>query len=52
MWAVLLLVAGAAGHRLRLARDGGYRGLVVRVAEGISEETCPTVVANIKVGSR
>ena len=32
-----------------MARDGGYRGIVVNVGEDIPEEECAVLVENIKV---
>ena len=43
---LLLLVEGG---RVTLARDGGYRGIVVNVGEDIPEEECAVLVENIKV---
>ena len=42
----LLLVEGG---RVRLARDGGYRGLVVNVGDDVPEEECAVLVDRIKV---
>ena len=48
---LLLLLHGSLieGGRVTLARDGGYRGIVVNIGEEISEEECPVLVENIKV---
>ena len=45
----LLLVEGG---RVRLARDGGYRGLVVNVGDDVLEEECAVLVDRIKVSQR
>ena len=34
-----------------MARDGGYRGIVVNIGEDIPEEECAVLVENIKVTS-
>ena len=50
---LLLLLHGVPhpveGGRVNLARDGGYRGIVVNVGEDIPEEECAVLVENIKV---
>merc|ERR1719400_2868510 len=49
---LLLLLHGiphpVEGGTVNLARDGGYRGIVVNVGEDIPEEECAVLVENIK----
>ena len=54
MLLLLLLLHGSLlllvdGGRVSLARDGGYRGIVVNIGEEIPEEECALLVENIKV---
>ena len=54
MLLLLLLLHGSLlllvdGGRVTLARDGGYRGIVVNIGEEIPEEECALLVENVKV---
>ena len=46
---LLLHLLHVDGGRIRLARDGGYRGLVVNVGDDVPEEECAVLVDRIKV---
>ncbi len=51
---LLLLVTAtvaSATSRIKVDADGGYNGIVVRVADDgtVPEDKCPEIVANIKV---
>ena len=49
---LLLHLLHVEGGRIRLARDGGYRGLVVNVGDDVLEEECAVLVDRIKVSQR
>ena len=46
---LLLHLLHVDGGRVRLGRDGGYRGLVVNVGDDVPEEECAVLVDRIKV---
>ena len=58
---VLLLLLALAwvpwivgGSLLKLESDGGYSGLVIKIADdgSVPEDKCPQILDNIKVGKR
>ena len=49
---ILLLVLGlASGSRISVDPDGGYRNIVVKIADNVPEDLCFTFIQNIKVTS-
>ncbi len=42
-------VLHAGASKVAIESDGGYSGIVVRIADRVPEENCPLILANIKV---
>ena len=35
--------------KMSLTPDGGYRGIVVKIADNVAEERCENIINNLKV---
>ena len=45
------MVAAVAGSQMKVGSDGGYNGVVVRIADdgSVPEDKCPEILANMQV---
>jgi hypothetical protein len=44
-----LLMSLVTGSRISLDPDGGYRNIVIKIADNVPEDLCFTYIQNIKV---